>query len=272
MIMRELCGDIPLSWSEKIGYMFFNAVRNAAGLRYPLRMRFWHIHIDSAPTDSPMRSYLDAFMRVELPKIVSPRQLSVLDIGCGTAYTRRLLAQSGYKGTYTGVDIVLEQKFDIDAEPAFVTEFFNEDITAFSPQKRFDLVISNTSLEHIDDDAAALSVARRLCANGGAEVHIVPSLWALPLYLWHGYRQYTPARLRKLFVGTNYRVYRMGGLASFILHFFCIMLPERLLGLYTFRKHELYPQLKLWANRADRFVPFCSALYAVVVSHHEAGR
>lgn len=265
--MKELSGDIPLSWSQKIWYVVYNTIRNILGLRYPLRMRFWHTYFQDVNQDSPMRSYLDAFMESELPQLVSPRPLSVLDIGCGTAYTRSLLVRAGYSGSYTGVDIVQEPKFNIHAEPKFLTEFYNEDIATFSPPIKFDLVISNTSLEHVVDDVSALLVARSLTKEGGAEVHIVPSVWSLPMYLWHGYRQYTPARVRHLFKGTQYRVYRMGGLGSFFLHFFCITIPERFLGISTLRTKTIYTKLKTVANKADRFLPLCSPLYAVVVFH-----
>lgn len=265
--MKELSGDMPLSSGQKFQYLLYNALRNAGGLRYPAHMRFWHAETPDDAPSSPMRSYLDAFMKDELPKLCTPRKLSVLDIGCGTAYMRSVLARGGYSGGYTGVDVVREPKFDINAEPAFATEFLNQDITRFSSDKRFDLVISNTALEHIQDDAAAVQVAHMLCATGGLEVHIVPSLWSLPLYLWHGYRQYTPARVRKLFSGTNYRVYRMGGLGSFFFHFFWITVPERLFGMTPFRMRHpgAYVRMKRFANRIDYLLPFFSTLYAIVV-------
>jgi 2-polyprenyl-3-methyl-5-hydroxy-6-metoxy-1,4-benzoquinol methylase len=230
-------------------------------------MRFWYTKTPDDAHSSPMRSYLDAFMKDELPKLCTPRKLSVFDIGCGTAYMRSVLAHDGYSGGYTGVDVVREPKFDMHAEPAFVTEFLQEDITRFSSDKRFDLVISNTALEHIQDDAAAVRVAHALCAKGGMEVHIVPSLWSLPLYLWHGYRQYTPTRIRKLFSGTNYRVYRMGGLGSFFFHFFWITVPERLFGMTPFRTRHpgAYVRMKRFANRIDYLLPLFSTLYAIVV-------
>ncbi|MCR4275102.1 MAG: class I SAM-dependent methyltransferase [Candidatus Campbellbacteria bacterium] len=217
--------------------------------------------------DSPMRSYLDSFVGTEIPRIFTPKSVSVLDIGCGTAYTRSLLALAGYSGVYTGVDIVQEPKFNLHAEPAFTTEFLNKDITTLHTNKKFDLVISNTSLEHIANDTAAVLKARELCADDGIEVHIVPSLWSLPLYLWHGYRQYTPARIRRLFNASQYVVYRMGGLGSFFLHFFCITIPERTLGVSVFRTRPAYKMLKIMANKVDRILPFCSGLYAVVVFH-----
>lgn len=230
-------------------------------------MRFWHTYFQYANQDSPTRSYLDAFMGLELPQLFSPRSVSILDIGCGTAYVRSILAHSGYLGTYTGVDVMLEPKFDINAHPEFKTQFLNQDITTFDTQERFDMVISNTSLEHIADDTQAVIVAHHLTREDGIEVHLMPSLWSLPLYLWHGYRQYTPARVRSLFKGTQYRVYRMGGLGSFFLHFFCITIPERFLGISTLRTKTIYTKLKAVANKADRFLPLCSPLYAVVVFH-----
>ncbi|QQR82382.1 methyltransferase domain-containing protein [Candidatus Campbellbacteria bacterium] len=265
--MKEISGDIPLSWDAKIWYLAYNTVRNLCELRYPLRMLFWHATFSDETSDSPMRSYLDAFMRTELPRLVPPHPLSVFDIGCGTAYMRSVLVQGGYSGFYTGVDVVREPRFDAHAYPEFQTTFLNQDVTACSTEKKFDLVISNTSLEHVVNDTAVVGIARAVTAKGGIEVHIVPSLWSLPLYLWHGYRQYTPARIRRLFKGTRYMTYRMGGLASFFLHLFSITLLERIFGYYGFRKKPMYVHLKKIARRGDAFLPWCSVLYAVIVFH-----
>jgi SAM-dependent methyltransferase len=230
-------------------------------------MFFWHAVFLDETSDSPMRSYLDAFMGLELTKLLPPSNVSIFDIGCGTAYVRSLLTRAGYSGTYTGIDVVKEPKFDMYAYPEFITVFLNQDIATFKTNERFDLVISNTSLEHIENDTQAVVVAHSLVKEGGIEVHLVPSLWSLPLYLWHGYRQYTPARIRKIFKGSNYKVYRMGGLGSFLLHFFYITIPERFLGVTHLRAKPLYKKLKVTANKIDKFFPLLSSLYAVAVFH-----
>jgi ubiquinone/menaquinone biosynthesis C-methylase UbiE len=265
--MKEICGDIPLTRREQLCYLLQNAARNIAGLRYPSRTVFWHHLYDDMTDTTPMRAYLNAFMKEMLPKIIPSKHITVLDIGCGTAYMRTILAENGYSGAYTGVDIVREPKLKEDAIEAFTMKFLQQDISTLIPSQTFDLVLSNTSLEHIPDDFNAVQKAHQLTKESGIEVHIMPTYWSLPLYLWHGYRQYTPARVHKMFSGSTYTIYRLGGLASFLIHLFLITFPERIAGRAFIRQRALYPRLKSFANKADRFFPFSSTLYAVVVSH-----
>lgn len=263
--MKEISGDIPLSWAQKLRYLAFNFVRNVSGIRFPGKTVFWHSFFNTDTSDSPARGYLDSFMREMVPTLLPVGKISVCDIGCGTAYMREVLARAGYSGEYVGVDVVREPKFDESTVPSFSMTFAKSDINVYEPSRTFDLVLSNTSLEHIPNDFAVAQKAHELCADNGVEVHIVPSHWALPLYLWHGYRQYTPARLQKMFSGTSHTIYRLGGFASWLLHLFFITLPERILGMKSLRGGTLYPHMKRFAVHTDRFLPFCPSLYAVVV-------
>ncbi len=265
--MKEISGDRPLSRVQKLRYLAVNFVRNLCGIRFPGKTVFRYFTVGSKAPESPAREYLDAFMREMMPSVLPTGTISVCDIGCGTAYMRSILSGAGYAGEYVGIDIVREPKLDEKSVPSFSMTFVQNDICTYRSPRRFDLVLSNTSLEHIPDDFAAVQKAYELCAENGVEVHIVPSHWALPLYLWHGYRQYTPARLRRMFSGTPHTIYRLGGFVSWCVHFFCITVPERIFGVSSFRRGALYPKVKRWANKADRFLPFWSVLYAVVVFH-----
>ncbi len=265
--MKEISGDVPLTRANKTRYLLINFLRNLSGLRYPSHTTYWHKVFDDTSTSTPMRSYLNAFMKDVLPRVIHSKNISVLDIGCGTAYMRTILAESGYSGTYTGVDIVRESKLKEDTVPAFSMNFVQQGIEDFISPASFDLVLSNTSLEHIPDDFGAVIKAHTLVKQRGVEIHIMPTYWSLPLYLWHGYRQYTPARTHKMFKGSTYTIYRLGGFASFIFHFCTVTLPERIFGRGSVRQYPVYARLKRWANKADRFLPFGSTLYAVIVSH-----
>ncbi len=265
--MKEISGDNPLSKKQKILYLAYNTFRNLLGIRVPGKTIFWHCIADSGNSDSPARGYLDAFMQEMIPSVLPVGSISVCDIGCGTAYMRSILSDAGYAGEYVGVDIAREPKLDEKSVPVFSMTFVQNDICTYRSPRRFDLVLSNTSLEHIPDDFSAVQKAHELCTENGVEVHVVPSHWSLPLYLWHGYRQYTPARLKRMFSGTSHTIYRLGGFASWCVHFFCITVPERIFGWHSFRKTKLYLKMKKWANRADRVLPMCPTLYAVVVFH-----
>ena len=101
--------------------------------------------------------------------------------------------------------------------------------------------------------------------SGGVQIHIVPAFWSLFLYLWHGYRQYTPVRLKRLFFEKNLSVYRMGGLFSFFFFLVFYTVPELLLKTKGIRKFGGYSAITRIANRLDVILPFLPSMYAVVV-------
>jgi hypothetical protein len=96
---------------------------------------------------------------------------------------------------------------------------------------------------------------------------VVPSAASLAAYLWHGYRQYTPASLAERF-GQRAEIVRIGGLASLLLHIVFITAPEIALR-RSLRESVpgLYRTCLRAALRVDRVLPFCPTAYAVVRHH-----
>jgi SAM-dependent methyltransferase len=271
--MREISGDIGpqnmLTRREQVWYLCYNCVRGVWGYRV------WHKTTHFTPStlmvptsDSPGRQYIDLFLHEVLPQYVPKGTVSILDVGCGSGYIRTILANVGYTGTYTGVDVFRDRQYDSSAHSAFENTFHEAKIENFRTDRTFDLVVSNTALEHVEDDERAVAQCNTL-AGKGVQVHIMPAFWSLFLYLWHGYRQYTPARLTRLFRGQSYTIYRIGGLGSFLLHFFYCTIPERLTGSDRLRRNARYPRLVRIAFRVDRYLPICGMFYAVIVYPHE---
>jgi SAM-dependent methyltransferase len=177
-----------------------------------------------------MRALVDAFLAEELPKLLGPaRGISVLDIGGGSGYARKVLAKAGYSGSYLAVDPVADERFETRGDAAFDAALAREPFETFKSDQRFDLVLSVTSLEHVDDDEACARNARAHRATGGVEVHVVPAGWSLPCYLWHGLRQFSRGRMAAVFArrpeGVTY--YALGGLGTLLLQFFGVTVPER---------------------------------------------
>jgi len=129
----------------------------------------------------------------------------------------------------------------------------------------FDLIVSNSALEHIPDDGRLIARLQALLAPGGLQVHVVPSAWALFLYLWHGYRQYGRAAIAARFPGRSPLAYGLGGAASFLTHFMLVTVPEILFrrSLRT-RLPGLYGAVLWAALRADRLVPIMPSGYAII--------
>jgi SAM-dependent methyltransferase len=263
--MKPLTGDSNLSRRERWAYLFRNLLRGVAGYGCRLDSTYWCCDELDDGTGSPGRKCLGKWLSKELGNVVAPGTVAVLDIGCGSGYLRKVFAEAGFKGSYTGIDSVKHKGFETEAHPNFKSAFVQTTIENFETSDLFDIVISVTALEHIENDALAVSKSRKRLKPGGVQIHIVPTFWALFLYLWHGYRQYNPRSIRRLFNGQTYRVYRLGGLFSFFLHLFFITIPVFCFKKDGLRKMASYPKLTQTCNKLDRLLPVCSSLYLVVV-------
>lgn len=271
--MKEICGDISATyrpgWRLKLRYLVENFVRGVHGYGVSIHAKAFVFSGGEATSDSVGRQYINAFLNQELAKLTKSKALTVLDVGCGSGYVRDMLVELGYVGEYTGLDVVRDTRYKESNSP-FVSSLELIKIEECKTEKRFDLVISNTALEHIEDDVAAVRKCAEFTAPHGVQIHIVPAFCSLFAYLLHGYRQYTPKRIDLLFSGQENTVWKLGGFASFILQIFWCTIPERLTGSDRMRRTSLYRLLVRTARRLDRVLPFCSLLYAVVVTEkHE---
>lgn len=261
--MKELDGDYKLNKIDQVWYLISNFFRGIWGYRTLTKTCFWHKKLEGLNSHSPGRQYLDAFLEAQIPKLLKNKNISVLDIGCGTGYMKEVLEKYGYTGKYIGVDVMREDKF-IEESKSFDVKFVESKIEDFNIDERFDLVISNTAFEHIPDDHKAAEQAHKYAGTRGIQLHIVPTFWSLPIYLFHGFRQYSPDRVKKLF-GKKAIVYRLGGLPSFLTAFFMMTVPERLTGSRKVRSTNLYKKVMKASNKMDRFLPFCSHMYGVLI-------
>lgn len=174
----------------------------------------------------------------------------------------RLLAELGYSGSYVGIDI--QDGFDRSEQSGFEKNFLAVDAHQYQPERKFDLVISVSALEHIPDDARLIGRLGEFLLPGGLQLHFVPSEWALPVYLWHGYRQYTATSLAERFGTSRTVVFSLGGAASFFLHLFFITVWEILLRLSLRKRWSgLYTRLLDACLSFDRYLPVLGTFYAV---------
>jgi SAM-dependent methyltransferase len=99
----------------------------------------------------------------ELPALCEIDAASIVEIGCGNGL---FLAEAArHWADVTGVDWacspVLEQV--LAAEPRI--RFVQQDIAAFDPQRRFDLLVSADFLEHLQPEALGATIARLHAAS-----------------------------------------------------------------------------------------------------------
>lgn len=146
-----------------------------------------------------------------LPSIVSGQ---VLDAGAGNLTSKVLLKQ--FAGKYESMDITRHCE-EID----FLGDI--QDMN-FIPDGKYDVVYSSQVLEHVPRPWDAVDEIFRIVKPGGCAIITVPHLSALHEEP-HDYYRYTPYSLNFLLSSAgfnNVRVYKMGGLLSFIIHPFCM--------------------------------------------------
>ena len=267
-VPNEINGDEPLGVAARLHYLAGNARRWFQ--RNPRRAMFtrWSVpaevrHEARRLQASPGRVLARAFVQAMLPAPLRNREVAILDIGCGSGGASRWFEAAGLRGIYLGIDT--DDRFDATPGAALTREFYCTDARDFTAGRDFDLIFSNSALEHVPDDAPLWSRLRGFLRDGGTQIHIVPSRAALLAYLWHGFRQYGPRDVADRVDPHHTRVYRLGGPASLALHVGFITVPEVFLRFSLRRRApRLYGRLLAAAFAADRFLPFGSLMYAVV--------
>ncbi len=267
---NEINGDERLAPTDRIRYLAVNFWRNLKGSSTRLSSQHWapsrEMLAEHACTNgSPSRVQMALFIAHELPKIIAPTNVRVLDLGCGAGHLRFALANAGYFGSYTGVDIS-DHRFRYEHNESFPEpNFLVGDAATVDLKGPYDIVISVSALEHFPDDSAALANAQSALAKGGQQVHLVPNGASLPLYLWHGLRQYSAQNVATRFPAPDKRIWKLGGAFSFFLHFLVITCSEQALRL-NFRRHfsGVYQRLNRLAIGLDAHFPVLAATSVVV--------
>ena len=246
--LHRLNGDRPLGAFGKVTYFACNWLNNL----------FPHASVDSRLTirnfqsanlaeawprletgASPSRKLSDLFW-MALPWAAIERELGsihVLDIGCGSGeYGPRLLSWSGHRITsYVGLDVRAHEKWGplAAANPQLTFMRGDSSDVGASVPPRTNLFISQSAIEHIDDDLLLFERLRdyeQRFSGRVLHVHVCPSAACLKLFLLHGVRHYTPRTLSKitrLYDGNHAAVlFNLGGNACNRLHYEFITRPR----------------------------------------------
>ncbi|HWZ96944.1 MAG TPA: class I SAM-dependent methyltransferase [Candidatus Dormibacteraeota bacterium] len=121
---------------------------------------------------------------------------SVLDVGCGPGTNTALFSQTGY----LGVDI--NPRYIESARKRFKRDFLVADVTTYEdvPKEKFDLVLLNSFLHHVDDDATNAILSRmHLWVSENGFIHILELVYppkpSIPQFLAKADRGKFPRRL-----------------------------------------------------------------------------
>lgn len=226
-------------------------------------------------TWSPGRGLSEQFITQCLSKLIidkasiEPSNISILDIGCGSGRSVQLFEKAGLTGKWHGTDI--HNRFADPTSGKFVTSFSQGDILASEFEPKFDLVYTNSALEHIPFDPEFPNKIRKWLKPGGKQVHIVPAPTSLFLYLWHGWRQYSLRRIEEAFWNSKVEVLPIGGLFTSLLHFFFITFWENIFRISIRKKFsKTYKWLLFKAIKADRYAPIFPVFYVVIALNDPA--
>jgi SAM-dependent methyltransferase len=174
----------------------------------------------------------------------SPPQ-RVLEIGCGTGNTLRVMRDSFPRATLIGMDALHAGL--LHAKDRTTASLVEGRIEEMPFQGRFALIGMFDVLEHIEDDVAALARVNQSLDPSGSLVLTVPagpSLWSRFDDQSRHQRRYTEPRLRSALRAARFRV-------DYMTHFMSVTYPA------------------LWVSR--RFERFLTAAKALMARRQRAG-
>lgn len=134
----------------------------------------------------------------------SPARL--IDIGCGTKPYRQMFAP--FVGEYVGLDLA-----DTRYDPASV-DLIGTATAVPAADGAFDVLLSTSNLEHVEEPAAALREWARILRPGGTAIVTVPMHWHLHDEPRDFYR-FTPHGLEHLFTQAGFTLDRLETLGGF---------------------------------------------------------
>lgn len=125
----------------------------------------------------------------------------VLDIACGTGYGSYMMSENN-NASFTGVDIATgaiehaNKHFKRDN-----VEFICCRAEEFQPKKKFDLIVSFETIEHLEHDRDFIESITKHLKQGGLLICSTPNEINIPHNVWKHkfhYRHYTPRQMSKI--------------------------------------------------------------------------
>ncbi|MEK7176188.1 MAG: hypothetical protein AAB695_02320 [Patescibacteria group bacterium] len=228
------------------------------------------------PDSSAARKLSDIFWRTLPWKKIRKDlgEIHVFDTGCGQGnYGTRL---SDAIASYTGVDAKRRPNWDVltKEHPSFhFIESKSNDILPLIPEKT-NFFMSQSAIEHFDKDLKFFEQIRDFIdktKKPAIQIHLFPGAATLPLYLFHGYRQYTPrtiSKITRLFKNAEISLYGLGGAASKKLQFKYFTWPVLITRRYakpTFDVREYEAKLREAVVYDIKHIPKSPLFWALII-------
>lgn len=202
---------------------------------------------------------------------------SILDIGCGKGNYLDYFVGEAIKGKYLGIDVKEDDNWHRRKSKANEIEVSFKVHDAQSLEvlnEKFDFICAIQSLEHVADDEKAGKGMRTLLKDGGYTLMTVPSRYSYFLYGPHGHRRYNVFRIKKLASQSSLSIeelVKLGGMATFMLHFVLWTIPAVIFGLkiwLTYKRlgfRNIITKLESFAMNVDKICPWLEGGYAVIL-------
>jgi SAM-dependent methyltransferase len=145
----------------------------------------------------------------EIERLGMDRDAMVLDIGTSTGTNLRMLRGLGY-GNVQGLD-VSDEAIRYCVEKGFNTVRRGDLCDMPFASNAFDLVLATDVVEHVDDDAQAMTEIARILKPGGAALITVPTfrcLWGLQDEIAQHKRRYRKGELLALVTRSGMQIER----------------------------------------------------------------
>ena len=139
-----------------------------------------------------------------------PANAAILEIGCGTGHNLAMLGEFGH------VDgLELDDEARALSEKRLGRAVMSAPLPELAevPKAHYDLIGAFDVIEHIGDDAAALSSIARRLKRGGKFVMAVPAhqwMWSAHDVVNHHKRRYSKAALKRLIEGSPMKLVKLG--------------------------------------------------------------
>lgn len=296
----EICGDVPLSGRQRRRYLAqgLRAVATSLGggvkaqpFRFAMSGREARAKIEQGAT--PLRVYTCALVD-HVVSGLRETEGPIADLGCGSGEHRRFFEQRNGGSFYLGLDAAWRPQWPQEGRgggglPRYYAQMSLTELGLASDSLAF--VLSSSTLEHVADLGRAIRETARVMRSGTYGLHVVPGVWAIFLYLFHGYRRFSRRALAQAFQEAGLEVvqiWSLGGVGSFLLHGVWITWLEqgaayewfmppppagrtRRIRLHLGGRMRRGPMLRAYSTllrlalRLDRWLPYCPAGYGVLV-------
>jgi hypothetical protein len=240
--IHSLNADRGLSKLQKIAYLFLNWVNNLRPFNNldqrivfkPFERGDWRkLWGKTFAASSAARKASDLFWAAvpweEIAEYLGGG-IHIFDTGCGHGnYGERLQEVSGGRiSSYTGIDAKRRlnwSELELKHSNFKFIESKSTDILPSIPPKT-NLFITQSAIEHFDEDLEFFRQIKEFINRSGKpvmQIHLCPGKATLPLYFFHGIRQYTPRTLSKITSifneNSEFELYPLGGKESAKVHF-----------------------------------------------------